>query len=387
MSRDVVVVGAGIVGCATAWECARRGLSVTLLDRGEVSGGTTGLGEGNVLCADKDAGPELDLAVAGRALYDELEEVVGAPARIRRKGALIVHPEAQTWAAEPERMGRLRAAGVECELLDAAAVRAREPRLSGELRGALLVPGDLQCDPRAIARALAERARDLGAEVRTGAEVARVLLDGPGDGRARGVELASGERLTAGAVVLAAGPWTRPLAEGAGVPLPLEPRKGQLTRLRLGPPNEHWLTHKVVDGSYLLSVTSAGSAREISTVMETTHDGHLIVGSTRERCGFDATIDAGLADAVRARAARLAPDVAGLPADATWVGFRPWLPDHLPAIGPTAAVAGLHLATGHEGAGVALGPVTGRLVAATIAGEATGVDLAPFAPDRFAAVA
>jgi glycine/D-amino acid oxidase-like deaminating enzyme len=383
MSADVVVVGAGIVGCATAWECARRGLSVVLVDRGEVSGGTTGLGEGNVLCSDKDAGPELDLAVAGRALYDELEDVVGAPARIRRKGALIVHPEAETWAAEPARAQRLWAAGVACELLDAAAVREREPRLSGALLGALHVPGDLQCDPRAIARALADRARDLGAHVRTGAEVAHVIVDG---GRAGGVELAGGERIAAGAVVLAAGPWTRPLAEGVGVALPLEPRKGQLTRLRLDPPDERWLTHKVVDGSYLLSVTSSGTGREISTVMETTHDGHLIVGSSRERCGFDPSVDAQLAETVRARAARLAPGVAALPVDATWVGFRPWLPDHLPAIGPTEAVAGLHVATGHEGSGVVLGPVTGRLVAQLLAGEgeAAAVDLSPFAPDRFA---
>src|SRR3954468_12342580 len=114
---DVVVVGAGIVGAATAWELARRGAEVTLVDRGEVSGGTTGLGEGNVLCSDKDAGPELELAVHGLALYDELDERLGAEAQIRRKGAFIVHPEPATWAAEPARVERLRAAGVEAHLL------------------------------------------------------------------------------------------------------------------------------------------------------------------------------------------------------------------------------------------------------------------------------
>src|SRR4051795_5983705 len=128
---DVVVVGAGIVGAATAWELARRGAEVTLVDRGEVSGGTTGLGEGNVLCSDKDAGPELELTVLGRALYDELEDLLGPAARIRRKGALIVHPDARTWAAEPARAARLRAAGVACDLLDPAALRACEPQLTG----------------------------------------------------------------------------------------------------------------------------------------------------------------------------------------------------------------------------------------------------------------
>ena len=87
----VAVVGAGIVGAATARALARRGVEVELIDAGEVSGGTTGLGEGNVLCADKDAGPELELAVLGRAAYDEIEAAYGERAGIRRKGALIVH--------------------------------------------------------------------------------------------------------------------------------------------------------------------------------------------------------------------------------------------------------------------------------------------------------
>ena len=124
---DVVVVGAGIVGTATAWELARRGAQVTLLDAGEVSGGTTGLGEGNVLCSDKDAGPELDLSVLGRALYAEIEALVREPARIRRKGALIVHPDARTWRAEPARAARLAAAA-------AAGAQRHAPTLAGALR-------------------------------------------------------------------------------------------------------------------------------------------------------------------------------------------------------------------------------------------------------------
>ena len=84
------------------------------------------------------------------------------------------------------------------------------------------------------------------------------------------------------------------------------------------------------------------------------------------------------------RAARLMPGLRALPFARAWSGLRPWLPDHLPAIGPSRAVEGLWAATGHEGAGVALGPVTGRLVAQALCGEATLMDLAPFDPDRFA---
>jgi D-hydroxyproline dehydrogenase subunit beta len=369
-AREVVVVGAGIVGAAAARELAVRGVDVLLLDAGDVSGGTTGLGEGNVLCSDKDTGPGLDLCVAGRALFDEL----GEEARIRRKGALVAHPDAATWVAEPTRLERLRAAGVEGRLVAAEEVTELEPLLTGAVHGASFFPDDLQCDPRAIAQVLAREVPD----VRTGTRVAGIATSSR---RVTGAILESGEEIDAGAVVLAAGPWSAALADTAGLALPVEPRKGQLVRL----PGPADVRHKVVDGSYLASVTSDAAGLEITTVVETTWEGDVLVGSSRERRGFDTAVDESVSEAMVTRAARLFPSLGGRPHAAAWAGLRPWLPDHLPAIGPSAAVEGLWAATGHEGAGVALGPITGRLVAQAYCGEPLAVDLAPFAPDRFSA--
>jgi glycine/D-amino acid oxidase-like deaminating enzyme len=342
-SPEVVVIGAGIVGVSTAWELARRGVSVTVLDRGGVSEGTTGLGEGNVLCSDKDAGPELDLTVLGMAVFDELEARLGDVARIRRKGALIVHPDARTWEAEGARVARLAQAGVGSQLVTPDEARELEPALTGAIHGASFFARDLQCDPRAITRALAAELPD----VRTGATVEEISTSA---GRVTGVE----------------------------------PRKGQLIRLRVPHRDPHLLRRKIVDGSYLLSVVSADAARQISTVVETTWDGDVVVGSSRERCGFDPAVDPALGELMRATAARLVPAIADLPIDGAWVGFRPWLPDHLPAIGRSQRVAGLWVATGHEGAGIALGPVTGRVLAEVMTGGRAPLDMKPFAPDRFA---
>lgn len=356
-------MGAGIVGCATAWELARRGVGVCLLDREpQPASATTGLGEGNVLCCDKQPGPELELARAGLALYDEIEELLGAEAGVRRKGALVVHGERASWEAEPARLSALRAAGVNCELRSAADVREAEPELRGDILGAAWFPDDLQCAPRSIARALAREAERLGATVRMGVEVEAL------------------SSVVADQVVLAAGPWSAALAASAGLELPLEPRKGQLVRLEQRPA---FLACKVIDGSYMAAVAHPDEGLLVSPVIETTLDGHVLVGSSRERRGFDLSVDPAVSAALVERAGRLAPGLLELEADAAWAGLRPWLPDGLPAIGSSAASEGLWVATGHEGAGVAHGPVTGRLIAQAICGEPPSLDLAPFDPDRF----
>jgi D-hydroxyproline dehydrogenase subunit beta len=372
---EVAVVGAGIVGVATAWELHARGVDVALLDRGEVSGATTGLGEGNVLCCDKEVGPELELTLAGLDVYEELEAVLGEQARIRRKGALVVHRSDETWANEPQRVERLRAAGVQGAVIDLDEVGAREPELTGELAGASFFPADLQCAPRAIARALAGTLP----RVHTGLEVQGVAIEGD---RVTGLRTSDG-LLACDAAVIAAGPWSRALAEAAGVALPLEPRKGQLVRLAASTREERFIRHKVVEAGYLGSVASVDAGLQVTTVLETTWEGDVLVGSSRERRGFDLSVDDAVSDAMLEQGFALMPGLRALRRDAAWAGLRPWLPDHLPAIGPSGAVVGLWLATGHEGSGVALGPVTGRLVAQLYAGEPPIVGPGPFSPDRF----
>ncbi len=370
----VAIVGAGIVGAATARELAARGVDVDLFDSGPVAGGTTGLGEGNVLCSDKPPGPELELAVLGRGAFDAIEQRYGATARIRRKGALVVHRDEASLALEPARLEAMRAAGLRCVLLEPERARALEPGLAPEILGASLFPDDLQCDPRAIARALAEEAASTGARIHTSCRV-EAIEPGSGVRTPDGVSEAD-------AVVLAAGSWSAAPARGAGLELPLEPRKGQL--VRLGPAGAVGVRHKVVDGGYLATVASDDAALQISTVLETTWDGHVLVGSSRERRGFDTSVDPAVTAKLVARAAGILPAVTTLEVEDAWAGLRPWLPDGLPAIGPSRAVPGLWVATGHEGAGVGLGPITGELVAAALCGERPALDLSPFDPDRFA---
>ncbi len=357
-----------------------------------------------MLCCDKRPGPELGLAVRGLGLYSEIEELLGEEAGVRRKGALVAHAEEAGWAAEAERLSGLQAAGVRCSLLSVDELRSVEPSLSGPMLGASWFPDDLQCAPRAVARGLAREAAALGARIETGREVTRIVLNGSKEGepepafgegvphvrrpmghfragppRVEGVATPEGP-LFAAVVVLACGAWSAALARTAGLHLPVEPRKGQLVRLQHQP---GFLRHKVIDGGYMAAVESEDAGLQVSTVMETTLDGHVLVGSSRERRGFDLFVDPDVSNAMLRAAARIAPGIADLTTESAWAGLRPWLPGGLPAIGPTNAAEGLFIATGHEGAGVAHGPITGRLVAQAICGEPPELDLSPFDPDRF----
>jgi glycine/D-amino acid oxidase-like deaminating enzyme len=373
------VIGAGIVGCATTWELARRGVNVCLVERAaQLSAGTTGVGEGNVLCCDKEPGAELDLALAGLRSYDEIHDLLGDEAGIQRKGALVIHTEEPAWEAESRRLEQMRAAGVDCERMAPESVREEEPELQGPILGASWFPDDLQCDPRAVSRGLARHAEGAGAKVVNGLVAEAIAVDGK---RVQGVAAVGfAARVTAENVVLAAGTWSAPLAATVGLRLPVEPRKGQVVRLERRP---EFLRHKVIEGSYMAAVANPGEGLVMSTVMETTLDGHVLVGSSRERRGFDVRVDPGVSASLIERAARFAPGIRDLRVDAAWAGLRPWLPDGLPAIGRSAVVDGLWVATGHEGAGVAHGPITGRLIAQAICGEQTALALGPFDPDRF----
>jgi glycine/D-amino acid oxidase-like deaminating enzyme len=351
---DVIVVGAGICGASTAHFLAQRGLEVLVLDRGGVSEGTTGRGEGNVLVCDKLPGVERDMTVLGRELWHELGERFPA-ARVTAKGALLLdHPAGQ----------------VDDEL---------EPALAPGIR-CVREPADLQVDAAGLTRAMLS-----ALPVRT-----RVVVTAVEPGVVR---TGSGERLEAPHVVVATGPWG---AELAG--LPVEPRKGQLVALA-APPG--LIRHKLIEASYIAAAASGRPGRMIASVIEQTLDGdEVLVGSSRERVGFDDHVSEEVTRAMIQRAARFVPALAELPVRRAWCGFRPWLPDGLPAVGALgrgrsrgrssgpgegrrSGAGGLWTSCGHEGSGVALGPISGLLLAQLITGEAPLCDPTPLDPRRF----
>ncbi|MDQ0687548.1 glycine/D-amino acid oxidase-like deaminating enzyme [Streptomyces achromogenes] len=375
-SGDVVVVGAGMVGAACALYAARAGLDVIVVDRGPVAGGTTGAGEGNLLVSDKEPGPELRLALLSLRLWQELaaEEEFAAAVEYEPKGGLVVASSAESLAALTVLAAGQRAAGVRTVPVDAARLRDLEPHLAAGLAGGVLYPQDAQVMPTLAA---AHLMRASGARLETDRAVTRILR-GP-DGAVRGVRTDRGDIL-APAVVNAAGVAGAEVAALADVALPVLPRRGFVLVTEPLPPR---VRHKVYAADYVADVASDSAALQTSPVVEGTAAGPVLIGASRERVGFDRSFSLPVVRALAAGATRLFPFLAHVRAMRTYVGFRPYLPDHLPAIGPDPRVPGLFHACGHEGAGIGLATGTGRLLAQTLTGASPELDLTPFRPDRF----
>ena len=366
---DVIVIGAGIIGCAVACELGRRGASVRVLESRDVGGGATQASAG-ILAPYTEAhrpGPLRTLCAESLGLWDDFVARAvadsGRDVLYERTGTLeVVTDEASM--RRLERTGRaLTAAGIECRPMTGREARAAEPSLGAAVAGALLVPSHGFVGVGTLMEALREGgAARHGVSFLTGRPARRVQASSDG---AMVVETAAGT-LTGDAVVLAAGSWSGGAAGDDGA-LPVRPVRGQLLHLawsRRPPARVVWAP---------------------SCYVVPWPDGSMLVGATVEEAGFDerATVSgvAGLIEAV----ASVLPAARDAGFEAVRVGLRPGTPDDLPVVGRSAAAPGLVYATGHYRNGVLLAPLTARLVADLVLDGREDPLLAAVSPARFEA--
>lgn len=383
MDNDVVIVGAGIVGAACARALALAGFSVLVLDRGTTAGGTSSACEGNLLVSDKGPGHELVLAQFASRLWattaDDLRDELGdafPSLEFERKGGLVV-------ATTPDGAESLRAfaetqrgAGVDARAVDATELLQLEPDLNPAVTSGVFYPDDAQVQPAIATEALMASARKHGARLLENTEVTGGLFDDAG--ALVGVSTNRGPHRAA-RVVIAAGPWSGDVASRIGVHLPVRPRRGELlvtSRMR------HRIFHKVYDADYVGAVGSDDRALQTSSVVESTAGGTVLIGSSRQQVEFDSSLRVDVLTEVAVKALRLFPFLATATVMRSYGGFRPFMPDHLPAIGEDQRMPGLWHASGHEGAGIGLSLATAELLRDLVLGRTPEVDPTPYSPTR-----
>jgi glycine oxidase len=338
---DAVFVGGGVIGLASAWRAAERGLDVCVLERDSVGSGASRVAAG-ILAPESEAEPGhepfVPLARRSLDLYPDFVAGLDADVGFWPCGMLVV-------ALDEDEVAQVRHEFRGLAWLTPSECRRLEPGLSTAVRGGLLGEREASVDPRRLVGALAARV-----PVREGAEVVRV-------GR-ESVTLADGETVAAGRVVVCAGAWSG----FAGVPV--RPVKGQVVRLRGELP-----AGRMIRTEHVYVVPR--------------RNGEVVLGATVEERGFDTTVTAGAVHELLREGYRVLPELAELELVDLSAGLRPGTPDNGPLIGEWED--GLLVATGHYRNGILLAPVTAEAIAALLAGEEPPVEALPFAPDRVAA--
>lgn len=366
MRADVAVVGAGIAGAAAAHYLARGGASVVLVDRGHPGHGATGRSAG-FLTSQHWSPLDRLLTRLSRALCAEVGP--DGPAGIHRTGFLRVTAEAGDAPVLKERARALAAEGHRAEVLSPRKLRRRFPWMGVEgLAGGLYTPDDGYVDPYDVTVALVDRAKAAGCRLAVNRPVTSLRVEG---GRVVALDTTDGP-VEAKRVVVAAGAWTRPLLQTAGVDLPLKPYRVQalvtapLPDLRGLP-----LFHELPDGYYLRP------EREGLLVGDGTEYVEADPGSYNPEADFD------LYRTLAAWLSRRVPAAAAAAVIRGWAGLCQATPDRLPLVGAVPGVERLHVLAGFNGLGIMRGPALGRALAEALGGGAPSVDLSPYRPDRF----
>ncbi|HYF93029.1 MAG TPA: FAD-dependent oxidoreductase [Symbiobacteriaceae bacterium] len=382
-SSEVVVVGGGIIGCAIAYYTAKAGLEVTLVERGELGGGTSSHCDGNILAIDKDPGFDSQMGLKSQELMRDLARELD-DFEYRAPGSILVCENEQELEAARSWVDRQCAAGLPFRMLDRQDLKDDSPYFAPDLVGGLECASDATCSPPMLIYALVRKAQEYGARFLSFTEVTGFQRNA--GGAIEGVVTRGGTIATRTAVN-AAGVWAPALCEQVGISLLVMPRKGHiLVAGRTIPVSRR----KVMEFGYLMSkfggsrvVDEETDRYGVALVYEPTMAGNFLVGSSRQFVGIDTTIDSRVISVIARRAIRFYPIMKDVPFIRAYAGVRPWTPDHLPVISPVTDVPGLYVAAGHEGDGIGLAPVTGKVISEMLTGQPTSIPTTPVSLDRF----
>lgn len=377
---DVIVIGGGIVGCACAYYLTQAGVRVHLLERGALGCGASKAGMTHIVTWEE---PEvhLQLSKESKRLYQELSQILPVDIQYRETGSIAIVEQPERMTSFGETVRRLQAWGVKCQILRPDELIAMEPRIAADVGGGAYFEDDAQVNPLYTTQALARAAQERGAVIETFCEATGIERS-PNQQRVTAVQTPQG-RIPAGNVVIAAGAWSGQLAKRINLEVPILPRKGTLV-VTAPLPEDYFACKIILAAGYMDSVREgASSGVAVAANVQQVKNGNLILGSSRQFVGFDASIDPAVVSNMMKRNLRFFPDLANVTAIRTWSGFRPYTPDLLPIISAVDTIEGLYLAAGHEGIGITEAPITGKLISQLITRETTDIPLGDLSFSRF----
>ena len=379
MNTDVVVAGGGVIGCSVAYYLAKKGISVTLIDkpkRGRASsasagglwplGESVGLGCGVIfhktliekgLASNESYSlPQLpkvflDFAMQSNAMFPalsaDLRRIGGIDFEYQEANLLYLMYDEGDVSFAQTLVDNHPEGGSSLDWISPEELAKAEKYINRNVRGALRFNGENQVNPYALANAYREAARNLGAQIITHTEVTGVKVK---EGKIEGVETSDGIILCK-FMVNAAGAWAAQIGKMAGIDIPVYPVRGQIIATETLP--------------YVLFSNISTS----DCYLAQKNHGELIIGSTTEEVGFDPGVTASAIRSLSKGAIRALPFLENVRVKRVWSGFRPGTADELPILGPMDGLQGYINACGHFRTGVLTSPITGLMISEMINGD------------------
>jgi glycine/D-amino acid oxidase-like deaminating enzyme len=382
---EILVIGGGVIGAAIAYYTSKLGYEVTVIEKKELASGTSSRCDGNILAIDKDPGFDSEMSLHSQRLVHQLSQELPEEFEYRAPGSILVCETEEEMIAAKKWVDQQNQAGVPMRMLDRQDIRQDSHYFADDLLGGLECPSDSTVNPYLLTYALFEGAKRQGARIVKNTEVTSVKR---ADSQSIfHVSTTNGE-FTAKKVVNAGGIWAPNLAKMVGIDLPILPRKGHIIvasrNLPIG-------LRKVMEFGYLLSkfggerkVDEETAEYGVALVFEPTVSQNFLIGSSRQFVGFDTKVDMDVVQCIARRAVRFYPKLKEMNFIRAYAGLRPWTPDHLPVVSQVEEVPGYYIAAGHEGDGISLAAVTGKLISEMIdEREKTIIPVEPLRHNRF----
>ena len=383
---DVIVVGGGVIGASVTYQLARRGRKVVLVEKGDFASGASGSCDTSIFLQSKNAGIHLQLALASAEIFKGLREELEHDIEYHNKGGMILIETAEELKVMEGFVARQRQTGLQVDIIDRKEASKLQRGLAEHLVGSTYSSQDGDVNPIELTLGFAKAARKLGAGILLETEVTGCIIAG---GRVEGIETSRGP-IYAPVVVNAAGAWAPILGQMAGLELPIKPRRGQLM---ITEPVAPYIAQQILSASYIVAKYDADKLKEsksravqlgVGLSLSQTQKGNIFIGGTREFVGYDVGNTHEGIQTILKNAVRFVPGLGPIHIIRTMGGLRPYTPDGLPLIGYVNHPEGYFMAAGHEGDGIALSPVTGKIVADLIVDGKTFMDVSALDPNRFA---
>lgn len=380
---DVLIIGGGIIGCSIAYYTSKYGRDVTIIEKGEFVSGTSSRCDGNILAIDKDPGFDSQMSLVSQKLVNDLSEELEHSFEYRAPGSILVCESDEEMAAAQQWVNRQKEVGLPFRMLDRQDIRAESPFFADDLLGGLECATDSTVNPYLLAFSLLAESKKMGAKAFNYTEVKEMKRDIDGSFI---VETTNGT-FTAKQVVNAAGVWAPKIGEMLDVNIPIEPRKGHII---VASRQQHVGCRKVMEFGYLISkfggkrkVDALTEKYGIALVFEPTESQNFLIGSSREFVGFHTKINNEVIKCIANRAIRFYPKMADMMVIRSYAGLRPWTEDHLPIISRVEHIPNYFIAAGHEGDGISLAAVTGKVIEELLNEKETIIPIEPLRLSRF----